>query len=321
MTENLLNQSCCCCGGNCSPNPKKQTPTITDAHLKLRDYFGFIAMRLGFGRNHYTTEPGLYAFGTPTAESPVLVTANYKMTFDVLRSRLDGINAWILVLDTHGINVWCAAGKGTFGTDEIVQKIEQTGLADAVSHRNIIVPQLGAPGVAAHEVKRRTGFKIHYGPIRAGDIRPYLNAGMKATPEMRQAKFPLADRIVLAPLELTVMFKWMVLFVIILLGLSGFHGTNFSWERVVNTGVPTVGLLLTAWIASGFLVTFLLPYLSGKMLSAKGLQVGLILALLLCIYWTATHIPQDGLLGISGLALLIIGISSYLGLVLTGSMP
>jgi acetyl-CoA decarbonylase/synthase complex subunit gamma len=183
------------------------------------------------------------------------------------------------------------------------------------------VPQLGAPGIAAHEVKRRTGFKVHYGPIRAGDIRPYLDAGMKTTLEMRQVKFSFVDRIVLAPLELTVMFKWMVLLVIFLLGLSGFHGTNFSWERVVNTGVPTVGLLLTAWITAGFFVTAFLPYLPGKMLSAKGLQSGLILSLLLYIYWTVIQIPQDGLLGIGGLALLITGISSYLGLVLTGSMP
>ena len=72
----------------------------------------------------YRVEPGLYAVGSPTADSPVLVSANYKMSFDRLRSALPGVDAWILVLDTKGINVWCAAGKGTFGTDELVRRIE-----------------------------------------------------------------------------------------------------------------------------------------------------------------------------------------------------
>ena len=60
--------------------------------------------------------------GAPDADSPVLVTANYKMTVDLLRRELAGLNAWLLVLDTRGINVWCAAGKGTFGTGEVIRR-------------------------------------------------------------------------------------------------------------------------------------------------------------------------------------------------------
>ena len=68
---------------------------------------------------NYKVDPGLYALGAPDADSPVLVSANFKMSFDLLREALPGRNAWILVLDTDGINVWCAAGKGTFGTEEL----------------------------------------------------------------------------------------------------------------------------------------------------------------------------------------------------------
>ena len=57
-------------------------------------------------------------------ESPVLVSANYKLSFDCLRSELTGFNAWMLVLDTRGVNVWCSAGKGTFGTNEIVGRVQ-----------------------------------------------------------------------------------------------------------------------------------------------------------------------------------------------------
>ena len=59
---------------------------------------------------HYSVEPGLYALGQPDDSSPVLVTANYKMSFDWLQQALPNRNAWIPVGDTKGINVWCAAG-------------------------------------------------------------------------------------------------------------------------------------------------------------------------------------------------------------------
>ena len=122
--------------------------------LVWADRWGTIKARWGINRMHYTIEPGLYALGKPNGQSPVFVTANYKMSFDRLREALPGRDAWILVLDTKGINVWCAAGKGTFGTTELVSRIESSGLKQVVSHRELILPQLSGPGVAAHEVKK-----------------------------------------------------------------------------------------------------------------------------------------------------------------------
>ena len=75
------------------------------------DILGSFKARWGWGRMRYAVEPGLYAVGRPTAASPVLVSANYKMSFDRLRKTLSGLDLWILVIDTKGINVWCAAGK------------------------------------------------------------------------------------------------------------------------------------------------------------------------------------------------------------------
>ena len=146
----------------------------------------------------YRVDPGLYSLGSPTAEAKVFVTANYKLSFDHLRKGLNGLDAWILVLDTKGINVWCAAGKGTFGTDELVRRIGSEKLAEKVSHKNIIVPQLGAPGIAAHEVKKKTGFKIVYGPIRSKDIQAFIVNNNVVTPAMRSVTFTLSERTVLA---------------------------------------------------------------------------------------------------------------------------
>ena len=149
--------------------------------LTWTDRLGSWKARWGFGRMKYMVEPGIYAVGNPDSDSSVFVSANYKMSFDCLRSQLSGQNGWILVLDTKGINVWCAAGKGTFGTDELVDRIKTVKLAEIVDHRTLVVPQLGATGVSAHEVKQQSGFRVVYGPVRAEDLPAFLDAGMKAT--------------------------------------------------------------------------------------------------------------------------------------------
>jgi hypothetical protein len=187
--------------------PVGDVPRARTEYL-IGDRLGTFKARWGVGRMRYTVEPGLYAVGNPTADSTVFVSANYKMSFDRLRRELTGMDAWLLVLDTKGINVWCAAGKGTFGTAEIVRSIAATGLDKIVSHRALVLPQLGAPGVSAHEVKKQSGFSVVYGPVRASDIPEFMSRGMRATPEMRRVRFPLTDRVALIPMELVLGAKW-----------------------------------------------------------------------------------------------------------------
>jgi hypothetical protein len=167
--------------------------------LGFRDYLGTIMVRWGINRDNYKVTPGLYAVGSPDSSSDVFVTANYKLSFDTLRKNLKGMNGWILVLNTRGINVWCAAGKGTFGTNELINRISSVTLDKIVSHKRIILPQLGATGVAAHKVKEETGFNVHYGPVRAADIKNFVDDGYRASREMRKVTFNFADRIKLIP--------------------------------------------------------------------------------------------------------------------------
>ncbi|MCL2009630.1 MAG: mercury methylation corrinoid protein HgcA, partial [Synergistaceae bacterium] len=174
---------------------------IISTSLSLKDVIGAWKVRWGIGRMNYMIEPGLYAVGEPDGDSSVLVSANYKLTFDTLRKNLSGLNCWLLILDTKGINVWCAAGKGTFGTEELINRIDVTGLSEIMAHRKLILPQLGAPGVSAHEVEKFTGFSVIYGPVRAKDIKKFIASGYKATKEMRTVKFTIWDRLVLAPME------------------------------------------------------------------------------------------------------------------------
>jgi hypothetical protein len=184
-----------------------EVPRVSTA-LTARDVLGSWAARWGVNRMNYAVPPGLYCVGDADENSPVIVSANYKMSFDVLRKNLAGLTAWILVIDTVGINVWCAAGKGTFGTDEIVGRLATVNLAKVVSHRTLIVPQLGAPGVAAHEVSRQFGFRVVYGPVRASDLPAFLAAGLQAAPAMRRVNFTFWDRLILTPIELVGVIKF-----------------------------------------------------------------------------------------------------------------
>jgi acetyl-CoA decarbonylase/synthase complex subunit gamma len=222
--------------------------------------------RLGIGRGRYSMAPGLYKVGTPESLSPILVTANYKLTVDALRSALDGVDAWILVLDTKGVNVWCAAGKGTFSTDELVRQVQSTGLSEIVSHRKLVVPQLGAPGIAAHEVRRICGFKVVYGPVRARDIKAYLEAAMDATDDMRRVTFGLGERVEVIGVELTAVLKWIVPIFAVMVLLAGGESFLDRVRAVMLTASP----ILVGVLAGVVLVPILLPWIPGRAFSLKG---------------------------------------------------
>jgi hypothetical protein len=234
------------------------------------DILGAWKVRWDIGRMDYTVEPGLYAVGKPDGDSPVLVSANYKLTFDTLRKHLSGLDCWLLILDTKGVNVWCAAGKGTFGTDELAHRVEATRLSAKVAHRKLILPQLGASGICAHKVAKRTGFSVVYGPVRAADIKVFLSSGCMATKDMRTVKFPLWDRLVLTPVELVNQPKKMLRVFGVLFLLNLFAARPFgAYDLVAYLGAVLVGTVLTP---------ALLPFVPGPAFSWKGWLLGLVWA-------------------------------------------
>ncbi|HUT89435.1 MAG TPA: mercury methylation corrinoid protein HgcA [Thermoguttaceae bacterium] len=296
----------------------REIPRV-DTALTRADRTGAWKARWGIGRMHYGVESGLYAVGRPTPDSPVLVSANYKMSFDRLRSAIEGIDAWILVLDTKGINVWCAAGKGTFGTDELVRRICAVSLADAVSHRTVIVPQLGAPGVSAHEVRKRSGFRVVYGPVRAGDVPAFLEAGMEATPSMRRVEFPLRDRLAVVPVELVLGAKYALVIMVALFVLAGLGPDGYSLGRATASGTASALLFLAAFVAGTVLTPALLPWLPGRALSLKGAWIGIVMLFALggCVMSAQGAVP--GGVSAAGWCLLIPAMTSFVGMNFTGA--
>ena len=238
------------------------------------DRRGQILSRISGFRDDYTVRPGLYAVGAPDATSDIFVSANYKLSFDVLRRALAGMNGWILALDTKGINVWCAAGKGSFGTNELVTRVLGLDLASLVTHRTLIVPQLGATGVKAAEVKKMTGFHVRFGPVDARDISAYVRAGYNATPAMREIGFGMADRLVLAPMELNQALRRFPLAALIMLVLLGLEPSGILFTSAWRQGWPFLLLGLVSVLAGALLTPALLPFVPLRSFSAKGLLVG-----------------------------------------------
>jgi hypothetical protein len=279
------------------------------------DIWQTIKVRWSFGRMDYKVKQGLYAVGSPDENSTIFVTANFKLTFDHVRRALHGMNAWLLILDTKGVNVWCAAGKGTFGTKELVYRIKAHELDKIVTHRKVIVPQLGATGVAAHEVKEKTGFHVIYGPVRADDIKAFVSLGFKATDEMRKVKFPIWERAKLIPVELSY-GKYYLLFVPALFFiLAGLNINGYSVDLAWTNGGRSVLNLCIAYITGCALTPLLLPWIPFRRFSLKGLLIAWIAAsVLLYFQLLGTSIIEN----ISWF--LIMGsLSSFLAMNFTGS--
>ncbi len=250
------------------PAGQGQVPQLSTS-LTAADRLGACKARWGINRMHYLVPAGLYAIGAPDAEAPVVVTANYKMSFDLVRKALAGRNVWLLVLETFGINVWCAAGKGTFGTDELVRRVAATALSGVVSHRRLILPILGAPGVSAHQVKRRSGFDVAYAAIRADDLPEYLDNGGRTTASMRELSFNWYERLVLVPVELVLVLK-PSLPVALILYLAAWLAAGPGAAATVVAGYA--GAVFTGVAAA----PVLLPLLPSRSFAVKGGAAGLV---------------------------------------------
>ena len=291
-----------------------QIPQVSSS-LNKKDRLGTINVRWGINRDNYSVLPGLYALGDPTEESDVFVTANYKLSFDTLRKNLTGYNAWILVLNTFGINVWCAAGKGTFGTKELCNQIKTTNLAKIVKHRKLILPQLGATGVSAHKVKEVSGFRIKYGPVRADDLKSYITDHYKATPIMRTIRFTFADRLILIPVEVVYRKYYLLAAIALFFILSGISAHGYSPDNALNKGFKAALLLLSAYLSGTILTPLLLPWIPFRAFSMKGFLTGIIITLVLIIF----NLPEHSFINVLSWVLMITAISSFLAMNFTGS--
>ena len=204
-------------------------------------------------------EPGLRKIGEPGRDAPVFVTGNFHLTVRRVEKALAGMDAWLLVAPTKGINVWCAACGGELNTQSLFRILKTSGISDRVSHRRLILPQFAAPGVDIHKLKRETGFHAVFGPAYAKDIPAYLREGRKNR-DMRLARYPMAFRLeMLLSMNLLI---WALAAVFLLL-------INPAW---------LLGFSMLFW-GAGILLYAGYPWLPGNSGWVKGLALGLLIIL------------------------------------------
>lgn len=281
---------------------------VISTRLTVKDIVGGWKVRWGINRMSYRISPGLYSIGNPDETSLVFVTANYKLTFDKVRKEFSGINGWLLILDTKGVNVWCAAGKGTFGTEELINRISITGLSSLVSHRTLILPQLGAVGVTAYEITKATGFKVVYGPVWARDIKKFLENNFEKTEKMRTVDFPLADRMAVS--AIAIVHSWKILLILFLVsGVFSFLQNKGLTFAVISDFLPYLGAVFTGAVV----FSALLPYLLFRSFALKGYLLGILFTLTVAGEWGC------GLWDAAVYFLVIPPVVSYISLNFTGA--
>jgi NAD-dependent dihydropyrimidine dehydrogenase PreA subunit len=219
------------------------------------------------------TSTGLRRVGYPDRDSPVLVTCNFDLTVKRVSGvlRRAGVDAWLLVAQSQGVNVWCAAGADEFNTDSVVTAVKTSGIGDLVDHRKLVLPPLGAPGVRAVDVRERTGWVPRWGPVYAEDLPRYLAGGYRRDERMKRVTYEWRER------------------------LDTALGSVFLFYLVGAVGFLLFGRSLLPeylWVGSAAFLFFFLtcPWLPGKTGLAKVLIVDAVLAALL----VATELMAPG---------------------------
>lgn len=141
---------------------------------------------------------GLVKIGNPGRGSPVFLTCNYHLTVERVKRALKGMDCYLLVANSRGINVWCAATGGHFTNHDVISVLKTSGIEDLVDHRRVILPQLAASGIEAGVIQKRIGWKVIWGPVYAKDIPAFLNNNQEKTAKKRQVAFSWPQRIELA---------------------------------------------------------------------------------------------------------------------------
>jgi NAD-dependent dihydropyrimidine dehydrogenase PreA subunit len=158
---------------------------------------------------------GLIRIGNPDNQSPVFLTGNYHLTVMRAKRALRNQPAFLLVANSRGINVWCAAAGGHFTHHDVISALKISGIEDLVSHRKVILPQLAACGIEAKAILQRTGWRVIWGPVYARDIPAFLKNGLMKSERMREVRFPFSQRLEMAAawaFPMSVIFSIVILF-------------------------------------------------------------------------------------------------------------
>jgi hypothetical protein len=252
----------------------------------------------------YAVEPGLYYTGEAwDPDAPLLVTGNYLLTVLAVVRALGDRPVGLLVVDSDGINVWCASGKGRFSAQLILTELDRYDPALLGERPRLILPKLGLGGVKL-ELLRKLGMRPVVGPVHARDLPAFLDD----TP----LKHRRHDRLV---------FGWRARAFSALPGLVQYLGYGLAAllallgiEALGGPAVPLGMLAIVAWLGAAYPLLF--PFIPGRRFAVKGLWLG---------GATALGLGAAGMLGsaptalVAATALFCLACAVFVGLSYTGN--
>ncbi|MBN2257966.1 MAG: hypothetical protein JW704_09095 [Anaerolineaceae bacterium] len=284
-------------------NNNSEIPSVS-SKISPKDHVAHLLFHLHLGRERLQVVPGLYALGTPTAGSPVIVTTNNMIKFDALRSALIGLDIYFLVLDTQGRDNWFMTGKSAFATDELIRRVKKSGLKDIVNHNKLILPELAESSFNDQLVNERCNFNLEYGPERAYDLPEYLET-RQLTPEMQMVRYNLWERVGLIPTEF---FNFLIPIAL-----------AFAFVYILGGLLPALATAV-AIVAGILLFPLVLPWLPYKDFSTKGFTLGLLVTLPFSLAIVCRN-PFEWISIITAIVLLIFlpPVTAFISLNFTGS--
>jgi acetyl-CoA decarbonylase/synthase, CODH/ACS complex subunit gamma len=162
----------------------KYAGIIVISHIDEHTLLPLLAQRLNIytdPRIPMSMEENVYAINNPDANSPVLLTSNWALTYFLVASEVESSKApaWLLVKEAGGLGILTAWAAGKFSGDSIAPFVRKSGIEGKVNHRRLIIP--GKVARIRGELKEALpDWEIIVGPGDANEIPGYLPKLLKS---------------------------------------------------------------------------------------------------------------------------------------------
>jgi acetyl-CoA decarbonylase/synthase complex subunit gamma len=134
-------------------------------------------------RKPVSVEAEVVTIGSPTEDSPVLMTTNFALTYFTVANDIENakVDSYLLVVDSEGMSVESAVAGRKMTADSVAEAIKEFKLEELVKHRNIIIP--GRSARLSGEIQEASGWSVSVGPLDSSGIAKYVEEKWNPYPE------------------------------------------------------------------------------------------------------------------------------------------
>jgi len=121
-------------------------------------------------------EEKLYDVGSPTPESPLLLTVNFSLTYFTVVGDIEksGVPVWLLVADTDGLSVMTAFAAGKLTAESVAKLIEKLDIKNKCKSNSIVIP--GMISRMSGKLSELSGMDIVVGPRESAGLPKFLKS-------------------------------------------------------------------------------------------------------------------------------------------------